>query len=224
MPQAERVRYIHIPKHAVKDFRDFARDVAAQACRDVATNNPYVQALNKHRAELQSPLAAYSDPDFTPEQPTLEQLLSTQREALSTISSATGRPGGGGAAFFYGSCGQDAEQLRRCGLFGNSASFTAVQCCTNRGDTDETPIGEISNGDAACVHQEAVVYPITSNSSPQSDGGRTVKLSPTEESPGGSNASKAQILKPQCTGDQCSSDPGCKQQSAGDVAAGPPCL
>jgi len=76
-----RVRYIHIPKHALNDFRSFARDVAREATREVATDNPYVQALCKHREEFQAQLVV---PEQLTHQ-TKEQLLATQREALGVL-------------------------------------------------------------------------------------------------------------------------------------------
>jgi len=76
-----RVRYIHIPKHALNDFRSFARDVAREATREVATQNPYVQALCRHREELQAPLVVPAQLTHQ----TKEQLLATQREALGVL-------------------------------------------------------------------------------------------------------------------------------------------
>jgi len=76
-----RVRYIHIPKHALSDFRSFARDVAREATREVATHNPYVQALCRHREELQAQLVVPAQLTHQ----TKEQLLATQREALGVL-------------------------------------------------------------------------------------------------------------------------------------------
>jgi hypothetical protein len=76
-----RVRYIHIQKHALNEFRSFARDVAREATREVATHNPYVQALCRHREELQAQLVVPKQPTHQ----TKEQLLATQREALGVL-------------------------------------------------------------------------------------------------------------------------------------------
>lgn len=133
----DRVHYIQIPKHAAKDFRDFARGVAAEACREVATQNPYVKALNKHRAELQ---CAFVPSESASEPLTLEQQLSTKRDALSTLS-AVRTSSGGGAPLFYGGCGpQEAARLKACGLFGTGGPFATMQCCTSSGDTGEVPM------------------------------------------------------------------------------------
>lgn len=80
--QGSAVSYIHIPRHSLQDFQSFARSVAAEARRETATDNPYVQALRKHRAELQT----YSVIPSPMEEPSLEQQMSTEREALSLIT------------------------------------------------------------------------------------------------------------------------------------------
>lgn len=80
--QGTGVSYIHIPRHSLKDFQSFARNVAAEARRETATDNPYVQALRKHRAELQT----YSVIPSPMEEPSLEQQMGTEREALSLIT------------------------------------------------------------------------------------------------------------------------------------------
>jgi len=74
------VRYIHIPRHSVVDFRQFARDAKAEACRDLATNNPYAKALSSHREQLQAAL------ESAPVNSTLEQRLGTYRDSLSELS------------------------------------------------------------------------------------------------------------------------------------------
>merc|ERR1719265_2665786 len=48
------MRYLQIPNHALRGFRRFARDLAVKLRKDCATENPYVQALREHRAELQA--------------------------------------------------------------------------------------------------------------------------------------------------------------------------
>mmetsp|Transcript_120290 Transcript_120290/g.256755 ORF Transcript_120290/g.256755 Transcript_120290/m.256755 type:complete len:475 (-) Transcript_120290:90-1514(-) len=48
------IQYLHIPRHSLQDFRIFAKGVTLDAVREVATRNPYVVALCKHREELQS--------------------------------------------------------------------------------------------------------------------------------------------------------------------------
>lgn len=158
--EQDRVRYIHIPKHAMKDFRDFAKGVAAQACREVATSNPYVQALNKHRAELQSPLVVSDDPQDLGNEPTLEQQLSTKREALSMLSTvrSTSRPA---EDLFTNGCGYEVARLKSFGLFGKGPNATA-QCCTSRGDLGEAPLSDLHlvGNVLATVQEELVVYPL----------------------------------------------------------------
>lgn len=176
----DRVRYIHIPQHAVKDFRDFARGVAAQACRDVATNNPYVQALNRHRQELESPLTAHQEEGTQLERPTLEQLLSTKREALSTISAVGAyhsENAGSNDSFFYGGCGQ--ETRKNCGLFGTGGPISSFQCCTSRGDLDELPISDLAVPESALVRQEALVYPLSTTAAAADDFSPPTMSSPT---------------------------------------------
>merc|ERR1712137_1241234 len=79
-PCKDHVRYLHIPRHSLKDFQRFARDAAVEAQRELAADNPYVQALVNYRAEMQAfavaPVAV----------PSVEQMLSTQRENLSVLS------------------------------------------------------------------------------------------------------------------------------------------
>jgi len=161
------VHYIHIPKHAMQDFRTFARNVAAQACRDVATKNPYVQALNRHRAELESSLLDDASPGGAggsaskgkPDAFTLEQRLSTKREALSTLSPVSmgvvaGEGGCGCGSMCHGSCGGSSEAPRSkvaCGL----------QCCADRGGDLGSPrvVTSLEEGQGMGP-REAVVYPL----------------------------------------------------------------
>jgi len=83
--QSTSMSYIHIPRHSLQDFQSFARSVAAEARRETATDNPYVQALRKHRAELQT----YSVIPNPMEEPSLAQQMGTEREALSLITPVT---------------------------------------------------------------------------------------------------------------------------------------
>jgi len=161
------VRYIHIPLHAVQDFRDFAKGVAAQACRDVATNNPYVQALNKHRAELQSPLGLAEDPFDPGDQPSLAQLLSTQRDSCSLIPagghwlSADGRLLGEDEA--PDECGANAEPIRKCGGWlgrGGLLAPMSMRCCSNGGDTGDFPVDELALNEGCCIREDARVQPL----------------------------------------------------------------
>lgn len=164
------MKYIHIPKHAMKDFRDFAKGVAAQACQEVATCNPYVQALNRHRKELQSSLGVWDgDEGEVGEQPTLEQQLSTHREALSTLSTVK-RSTSASVPFFLQGCGHvEAESPCRkpWHMFSSGAPLTPLQCCTSRGDTGDAPDapgtspvltgGGLSRG---LQHPQELVYPL----------------------------------------------------------------
>jgi len=77
----ERVRFLHIPRHSLKDFKRFARDAAVEAQCQLAVDNPYVQALVNHRAEMQSFAIAP-----TTMVPSVEQMLGTQRDNLSMLS------------------------------------------------------------------------------------------------------------------------------------------
>lgn len=81
VPPKSEVRYISIPKHALSDFRDFAKDVAREATREVAASNPYAQALSRHREELETPLVV--------ETVTKEQQLGIQREALCVLKAVS---------------------------------------------------------------------------------------------------------------------------------------
>lgn len=130
------VRYLHIPRKSLKDFRDFAKDVAAQACRELAHVNPYVEALNRHRADLETPLVPldWGDSPGAENHLTLEQRLSTKREALSTLSAVQQPPSGGLAGL---SCGPDeAGRPRPCGIFG-------IQCCADNGEFGEMSVGDL---------------------------------------------------------------------------------
>eukprot|EP00811_Abedinium_folium_P009077 NODE_18390_length_895_cov_5.196615.p1 GENE.NODE_18390_length_895_cov_5.196615~~NODE_18390_length_895_cov_5.196615.p1 ORF type:complete len:235 (+),score=60.43 NODE_18390_length_895_cov_5.196615:100-705(+) len=77
----DRVRYLHIPRHSLKDFQRFARDAAVEAQCELAVENPYVQALVNYRAEMQAfaiaPAAAV---------PSVEQMLGTHRDNLSLLT------------------------------------------------------------------------------------------------------------------------------------------
>lgn len=77
-----KVAYIDIPRHALKDFKTFARDVADEAKREIAADNPYVKALRRHRVELHTS-GLIPDPA---EEPSLAQQMSTEREALSLMT------------------------------------------------------------------------------------------------------------------------------------------
>lgn len=81
-PERESVSYVHIPAHAKKDFQRFARNATEAARRATAADNPYVQALRRHRFELQ---ASALLPDESDGQ-TMEQLMSTEREALALMT------------------------------------------------------------------------------------------------------------------------------------------
>lgn len=78
------VMYIHIPRHALKGFQNFARSVASECRRDNAADNPYVRALCNHRAELQN----HSVIPCPTEAPSLEQKMASEREALSLMTPA----------------------------------------------------------------------------------------------------------------------------------------
>lgn len=80
--QTMSVAYIDIPRHSLKDFKTFAKDVTAQVRREVAADNPYVKALCRHRAELQT-CGIIPDPA---EEPSLAQQMGTEREALSLMT------------------------------------------------------------------------------------------------------------------------------------------
>lgn len=70
----------------MSDFRGYVKGVARHATQEGASKDPYVQALLKHRIELQLPHLIPGELDKT-----LEQQLSTQREALAIMSSAVSR-------------------------------------------------------------------------------------------------------------------------------------
>lgn len=219
-PSSQAVHYIHIPQHAVKDFRAFAKEVAAEACRDVATNNPYVQALNRHRAELQYPIIPVEEGDAPKEQPTLEQLLSTQREALSTISTVPRSPSWNevGNEVFFGQCGQqEVVRMKSCGLFGTGAPLASLQCCTSRGDLDEAPAGDLSVSvvDGAILQQEPVMPTAT----------LVPGVPPRTCSPvGTSTALDVFSKRTHSEKAQCAAAAACASAQPGDVAAGPPTL
>lgn len=78
------VMYIHIPRHALKGFQSFARNVASECRRDNATDNPYVRALCNHRAELHH----HSVIPCPTEAPSLAQQMGSEREALSVMMPA----------------------------------------------------------------------------------------------------------------------------------------
>lgn len=78
------VTYIHIPRHALKGFQNFARGVASECKRDNAADNPYVRALCNHRAEMQN----HSVIPSPSEAPSLEQQMASEREALSLMMPA----------------------------------------------------------------------------------------------------------------------------------------
>eukprot|EP00405_Crypthecodinium_cohnii_P043733 CAMPEP_0206581598 /NCGR_PEP_ID=MMETSP0325_2-20121206/33946_1 /ASSEMBLY_ACC=CAM_ASM_000347 /TAXON_ID=2866 /ORGANISM="Crypthecodinium cohnii, Strain Seligo" /LENGTH=453 /DNA_ID=CAMNT_0054088043 /DNA_START=100 /DNA_END=1462 /DNA_ORIENTATION=- len=68
------VHYLHIPENSMKDFQSFAQSAANEA---IVENNPYIRALNSHRAKLQQPLFD------TPR--TLEQLMATDPSSLAQL-------------------------------------------------------------------------------------------------------------------------------------------
>mmetsp|Transcript_71585 Transcript_71585/g.149664 ORF Transcript_71585/g.149664 Transcript_71585/m.149664 type:complete len:482 (+) Transcript_71585:212-1657(+) len=71
---AAAVHYLHIPENSMKDFQSFAQSAANEA---IVENNPYIRALNSHRAKLQQPLFD------TPR--TLEQLMATDPSSLAQL-------------------------------------------------------------------------------------------------------------------------------------------
>lgn len=77
----EHVRYLHIPRHSLKDFKSFARDAHVEAQCELAADNPYVRALVNYRAEMQA-LALTPGSGL----PSVAQRLSTERENLSVLS------------------------------------------------------------------------------------------------------------------------------------------
>lgn len=77
----EHVRYLHIPRHSLKDFKSFARDAQVDAQCELAADNPYVRALINYRAEMQA-LALTPGSGL----PSVAQRLSTERENLSVLA------------------------------------------------------------------------------------------------------------------------------------------
>lgn len=82
--QSSPVRYLHIPKHAMKDFRTFAQNAANEA---IAENNPYILALNSHRAKLHPSLV-----DTPRTVPTRMQQLATDPGSLARLLADDGFP------------------------------------------------------------------------------------------------------------------------------------
>uniref|UniRef100_A0A7S1AIN9 Uncharacterized protein n=1 Tax=Noctiluca scintillans TaxID=2966 RepID=A0A7S1AIN9_NOCSC len=78
------VRYLHIPPDSQQDFKALARNVTKDVRAEIALENPYVQALRQYRAEI---AATTSVPPMSA-RASLEQQLSTEREALSFLSLA----------------------------------------------------------------------------------------------------------------------------------------
>jgi hypothetical protein len=76
------VQYLHIPPDSQQDFRALARDVKKDVRAEIALENPYVQALRQYRAEI----AATTSVPPSSLQASLEQQLSTEREALAWLS------------------------------------------------------------------------------------------------------------------------------------------
>eukprot|EP00928_Gymnodinium_smaydae_P031871 TRINITY_DN23252_c0_g2_i1.p1 TRINITY_DN23252_c0_g2~~TRINITY_DN23252_c0_g2_i1.p1 ORF type:complete len:369 (-),score=44.69 TRINITY_DN23252_c0_g2_i1:71-1099(-) len=106
---AEPLRYVKIPDGSVDTFRNFARNVAHAAQAETVTNNPFIVALRRKRAELESPIDTWGQrlqvdrqdghkPQFlyaSQEAQTLEQRLSTEREGVSLLEVE---------ASFHGTC------------------------------------------------------------------------------------------------------------------------
>lgn len=78
------VRYLHIPPDSQQDLKALARNVTKDVRAEIALENPYVQALRQYRAEI----AATTSVPPTSARASLEQQLSTEREALSFLSLA----------------------------------------------------------------------------------------------------------------------------------------
>jgi len=123
----ERVRFLHIPRTALKDFQRFARDAAVEAQCQLAVDNPYVQALVNHRAEMQS--FAISPTTMVP---SVEQMLGTQRDNLSMLSHTK-------------TIGDDVMQLARTmtdtGVGPMDESCKVLPCCSG-GDSMRVGLGE----------------------------------------------------------------------------------
>jgi len=134
--EAGSVRYIQIPKHSLQDFRAFARGIAAEACEEVAVRNPYVQALCKHRADLQAPSLDVPSSDQT-----VAQQLGTQSEALSEFiqHSMLARSKDEKNCMHEASCGETpVPPPRPCGFF----RAPLVSCCTSDGEVGEVLVVE----------------------------------------------------------------------------------
>lgn len=131
------------------DFRLFARDVAKEASRDVATSNPYVQALCRHRAELHAATVVPAASDQT-----LEQQLGTQREALGVLKSLrmpSEPPSGKAAGDVVGiCCGSGAR--RACA----PPRGPLAHCCVS-GDECAVAVAELAVGDTG-GHQDSVLH------------------------------------------------------------------
>lgn len=121
-PSKQRVRYLHIPRHSLKDFQRFAREAAVDAECELLLDNPYVQALVNYRAEMQA--FAISP---TSSVPSVEQILSTQRENLALLSPPQASPPLPGSEVSKPPCG---DVLTWCG----------PQDCPNRGGIGDSTL------------------------------------------------------------------------------------
>lgn len=85
--QGHSLSYIHVPRDSLGGFREFAKTLATEVSREVAVNNPYVQALRRRRGELGAAL----ETRILEEQLTLEQRLGCREEAVAQLHCTTPR-------------------------------------------------------------------------------------------------------------------------------------
>jgi len=179
------VRYLHIPKHAMKDFRTFAQNVANEA---VTVSNPYVRALCNHRAQLQTSLL-----EDSPEDQTLQQRMATNPESLTMLSTV----GEDTAQFLMES--PVAARVPQS----NSIFQMPLASCYSCGSVLGGGVATVSADAAEVATQETLVGTFAVLSRQQAE---TAAESPTQGSPLGARSSRSTTCSSPSVGDEA--DPG----------------
>eukprot|EP00928_Gymnodinium_smaydae_P029143 TRINITY_DN22027_c0_g2_i1.p1 TRINITY_DN22027_c0_g2~~TRINITY_DN22027_c0_g2_i1.p1 ORF type:complete len:505 (+),score=48.63 TRINITY_DN22027_c0_g2_i1:84-1517(+) len=89
--EGRQIRFIDVPSEQVESFQQFARDLANKAQLECALSNPYVQALEAHRADLKN--SSFDPYGETSTSCSLASRLATEREdGLASLTSLKESP------------------------------------------------------------------------------------------------------------------------------------